>query len=559
MPHGTDIILTLAVSLVMALIFGVITQKLKMSPIVGYLIAGIIAGPYCPFFNIDIDTAQQFAEIGVILLMFGVGLHFHLKDLIAVRKIAIPGALAQISASAAVGMITAHAFGWSWSAGLVFGIAISVASTVVLTRVLADNRALYTPTGHIAIGWLIVEDLFTIFVLVLLPTFFANSPSTNSLVATFAITILKLTLLVLFVLVAGQKLIPKILDLISKTGSRDLFTLAIFALAIGIAVASAKFFGASMALGAFLAGMVVGQSDFYARAASEALPMRDAFAVLFFVSVGMLLEPASLITNWQLILATLVIILIVKPLSAITVVLLMKKPLITAISIGVALAQVGEFSFILASLGVSLGVLPIETSSAIITAAIITITLNPMLYKLINPLMKYLSKNGISNIKSEDFEQMPELCGGKVIIVGYGPVGKIVTQILSNKGIRTTVIEMNIDTVKQVNKKNDNIIAVHGDASQREILSYACIENSEAIIISSPIIPAEEIIEIVRALNPDIQIIVNTTYIKEIAKLKSAGANIVFSGEGAVGQILSNYILNEFDTQVQEFELEETE
>jgi len=558
MPHGTDIILTLAVSLVMALIFGVITQKLKMSPIVGYLIAGIIAGPYCPFFNIDIDTAQQFAEIGVILLMFGVGLHFHLKDLIAVRKIAIPGALAQISASAAVGMITAHAFGWSWSAGLVFGIAISVASTVVLTRVLADNRALYTPTGHIAIGWLIVEDLFTIFVLVLLPTFFANSPSTNSLVATFAITILKLTLLVLFVLVAGQKLIPKILDLISKTGSRDLFTLAIFALAIGIAVASAKFFGASMALGAFLAGMVVGQSDFYARAASEALPMRDAFAVLFFVSVGMLLEPASLITNWQLILATLVIILIVKPLSAITVVLLMKKPLITAISIGVALAQVGEFSFILASLGVSLGVLPIETSSAIITAAIITITLNPMLYKLINPLMKYLSKNGISNIKSEDFEQMPELCGGKVIIVGYGPVGKIVTQILSNKGIRTTVIEMNIDTVKQVNKKNDNIIAVHGDASQREILSYACIENSEAIIISSPIIPAEEIIEIVRALNPDIQIIVNTTYIKEIAKLKSAGANIVFSGEGAVGQILSNYILNEFDTQVQEFELEET-
>ena len=559
MPHGTDIILTLAVSLVMALIFGVITQKLKMSPIVGYLIAGIIAGPYCPLFNIDIDTAQQFAEIGVILLMFGVGLHFHLKDLIAVRKIAIPGALAQISASAAVGMITAHAFGWSWSAGLVFGIAISVASTVVLTRVLADNRALYTPTGHIAIGWLIVEDLFTIFVLVLLPTFFANSPSTNSLVATFAITILKLTLLVLFVLVAGQKLIPKILDLISKTGSRDLFTLAIFALAIGIAVASAKFFGASMALGAFLAGMVVGQSDFYARAASEALPMRDAFAVLFFVSVGMLLEPASLITNWQLILATLVIILIVKPLSAITVVLLMKKPLITAISIGVALAQVGEFSFILASLGVSLGVLPIETSSAIITAAIITITLNPMLYKLINPLMKYLSKNGISNIKSEDFEQMPELCGGKVIIVGYGPVGKIVTQILSNKGIRTTVIEMNIDTVKQVNKKNDNIIAVHGDASQREILSYACIENSEAIIISSPIIPAEEIIEIVRALNPDIQIIVNTTYIKEIAKLKSAGANIVFSGEGAVGQILSNYILNEFDTQVQEFELEETE
>ncbi len=345
MLHDIDLILTLTGGLTAALVLGFLAQKVKLSPIVGYLLAGVLVGPFTPGFVANGGIATQFAELGVILLMFGVGLHFHLKDLMAVRRIALPGAIVQIAAATALGVLATRFLGWSLGQGLVFGMAISVASTVLLTRVLADHKTLHTPVGHVAIGWLILEDLFTILVLVLLPAIQGASSTGGDAEVwwTLGIAILKLGALVAFTLIAGQRIIPWFLGYVARTGSRDLFTLAVLVLALGIAVGSAKFFGASMALGAFLAGMVVGQSEFSARAASDAMPMKDAFAVLFFVSVGMMFDPSAVAGSWQLTLATLGIVLIGKPLAALLVVLLFRKPLAFALSIAVLWRRSASF------------------------------------------------------------------------------------------------------------------------------------------------------------------------------------------------------------------------
>lgn len=451
--HNIDLILTLAGGLTAALTLGFITQKLRMSPLVGYLLAGIIVGPYSPGFVADADTASQCAEIGIILLMFGVGLHFHLKDLLAVQRIVLPGAVAQITAATLLGMLVSHGFGWSWGAGAVFGMAISVASTVVLTRVLADNKALHTTTGHVALGWLVVEDLFTILLLVLLPAVVGGTEHAENVWHILGITTLKLAALVVFALVVGQRVIPTLLAYVARTGTRDLFTLAVLVMALGVAVAAASFFGASMALGAFLGGMVVGQSEFSARAAAEALPMRDAFAVLFFVSVGMLFNPASLITEWPLILATLGIVLLGKPLAAFLMVKLFGKPLRMALSVAVALAQIGEFSFILAAMGVSFGVLPPEASSAIIVTAIISITLNPLLYRRIETVAHWLESKGIGLPHLEEADLHPT-GAQRIIVVGYGPVGRHLTRILRDNNLDVVVVEMNIDTVQRQSAKD---------------------------------------------------------------------------------------------------------
>ncbi len=556
MTHNIDVIITLIGGLSMALVFGLISKYLKLSPIVGYIFAGILVN-FIPNLHIDYDTASQFAEIGVILLMFSVGLNSHIKDLVSVKNVAIPGAISQIVITTITSMFLAHFIGWDYKAGLIFGISISVASTVVLMRVLSDNRVLHTQTGHTAIGWLVVEDLFTILVLVLLPVIFSPSISNANILPIFGVTILKLIFLTVFTLIVGGKLIPHFLTFISKTGSRDLFTLSILTLAIGIAFGSAHFFDASMALGAFLAGIVVGQSDFSSRAASEALPIKDIFAVLFFVSVGMLLDVNELKNSWQLMFLTLFIILIIKPLIAFLVVMLLKKPLKQAISIGVALAQTGEFSFILASMGTSLNILPKEAYSAIIASSIISITLNPIIYKAINPFIKFLNKRGISsnndNLKIDTNNEGNEQ--DHVIVVGYGPVGQAVTKILNDKGISVKIIELNIDTVKKINSKNSNCIkALYGDAMQRDVLIKAGINNARAFIISSTLASSKEITEIVKSLNPNVQILVNTSYINDIEALKAKGADIVFSGELAVSQILSNYIFNEFGLLCNELE-----
>ncbi len=546
MLHNVDLIFTLAGGMSAALVLGFITQKLHMSPLVGYLLAGIIVGPHSPGFVADAETAAQCAEIGIILLMFGVGLHFHLKDLIAVQKIVLPGAAVQIGASTLLGMFVFHAFGWSWTSGAVFGMAISVASTVVLTRVLSDNKALHTKTGHVALGWLVVEDLFTILLLVLLPAVFSESGQTGNVWSILGITLFKLAVLVVFTLVAGQKLIPLLLAYVARTGTRDLFTLAVLVLALGVAVAAAEFFGASMALGAFLGGMVVGQSEFSARAAAEALPMRDAFAVLFFVSVGMLVDPAALAASWPLMLATLAIVLIGKPLAAFIVVRLLGKPLRMALSVSAALAQIGEFSFILAGMGIAFGVLPQEASSAIIIAAIISITLNPLIYRRLEGLAHWLEKHGVGlprTGKTELPEQVNEETQ-RVIVIGYGPIGKILSRFLLDNNLDVVVIEMNIDTVQAVSEQGGKIL--YGDATQREVLLHAGAEHAEALLITSSSAPSGEIIDVARSINPHMRIVAHTTFLSVAESLRRHGASAVFSGEREVAIAMSEFIMREF-------------
>ena len=551
--HNIDLILTLAGGLTAALTLGFITQKLRMSPLVGYLLAGIIVGPYSPGFVADADTASQCAEIGIILLMFGVGLHFHLKDLLAVQRIVLPGAVAQITAATLLGMLVSHGFGWSWGAGAVFGMAISVASTVVLTRVLADNKALHTTTGHVALGWLVVEDLFTILLLVLLPAVVGGTEIAENVWHILGITTLKLAALVVFALVVGQRVIPTLLAYVARTGTRDLFTLAVLVMALGVAVAAASFFGASMALGAFLGGMVVGQSEFSARAAAEALPMRDAFAVLFFVSVGMLFNPASLITEWPLILATLGIVLLGKPLAAFLMVKLFGKPLRMALSVAVALAQIGEFSFILAAMGVSFGVLPPEASSAIIVTAIISITLNPLLYRRIETVAHWLESKGIGLPHREEADLHPT-GAQRIIVVGYGPVGRHLTRILRDNSLDVVVVEMNIDTVQRQSAKGEKII--YGDATQREVLVHAGAEEAEGLIVSSSSAPAGEIVEVARSINPNMRILVHTTYLSVAENLKHEGASAVFSGEREVAVAMTEYLMRDFGATDEQIERE---
>ena len=551
--HNIDLILTLAGGLTAALTLGFITQKLRMSPLVGYLLAGIIVGPYSPGFVADADTASQCAEIGIILLMFGVGLHFHLKDLLAVQRIVLPGAVAQITAATLLGMLVSHGFGWSWGAGAVFGMAISVASTVVLTRVLADNKALHTTTGHVALGWLVVEDLFTILLLVLLPAVVGGTEIAENVWHILGITTLKLAALVVFALVVGQRVIPTLLAYVARTGTRDLFTLAVLVMALGVAVAAASFFGASMALGAFLGGMVVGQSEFSARAAAEALPMRDAFAVLFFVSVGMLFNPASLITEWPLILATLGIVLLGKPLAAFLMVRLFGKPLRMALSVAVALAQIGEFSFILAAMGVSFGVLPPEASSAIIVTAIISITLNPLLYRRIETVAHWLESKGIGLPHLEEADLHPT-GAQRIIVVGYGPVGRHLTRILRDNNLDVVVVEMNIDTVQRQSAKGEKII--YGDATQREVLVHAGAEEAEGLIVSSSSAPAGEIVEVARSINPNMRILVHTTYLSVAENLKHEGASAVFSGEREVAVAMTEYLMRDFGATDEQIERE---
>src|SRR5215510_7378429 len=452
--HESQLILTLTGSLAAALILGFITQRVGLSPIVGYLIAGVIVGPYTPGFVADRALASEFAEIGVILLMFGVGLHFHVKDLLAVRNAAITGALAQSVLATILGAFAGHVFGWSWGASLVFGLALSVASTVMLTRVLVDNQALHTPVGHIAIGWLVVEDIFTVVVLVLLPAIFSGtSDQPVSMTKVVGLTIAKLGLLGVLALGFGARLLPRILSAIAKTNSRELFTLAVLVLALGIAVASALIFGVSMALGAFLAGMIVGQSEFSFRAATEALPMRDAFAVLFFVSVGMLLDPRALLTSPGLLFVTLAIVLVGKPIAAFIIVILFRYGSKVAVGVAVALAQIGEFSLILVLLGDQLHILPEGASNLIVAASIISLTLNPMLYR----------STGWLDTKMRAFPNLWRLLNPRVdasgsaepesatatayraVVVGYGPIGQTVARLLGDGGIAPVIVEANLE------------------------------------------------------------------------------------------------------------------
>lgn len=557
MSHEISLILTLTAGLLAALVLGLAAKRLRMSPLVGYLLAGFVIGPFTPGYVANGEIAGQFAELGVILLMFGVGLHFHLKDLMAVRGVAVPGAVAQIAASAALGAVASHALGWSWSAGIVFGIAISVASTVVLTRVLADNRALRTPTGHIAVGWLIVEDLFTILVLLLLPVFYGPRDAGGpGLGLTLSLALLKLAGLVAVTAVAGRWLLPRFFGHVARTGSRELFTLAVLAVALGLAVGAALVFGASMALGAFLAGMIVGQSEFGARAASDALPMRDAFAVLFFVSVGMLLDPTTVLGGWKLELATLGIVLFGKPLAAFAVVLLLRRPLDVACAVAVALAQIGEFSFILASMAAGLGVLPKEAFNALVVASVVSIILNPWLYQGTIALLARLKRRGVRGGKDFADEEVPaaDEPAHLAVVVGYGPVGRMLCRILRDNGIVPVVVEMNIETVRKLRAKG--LPVVHGDAASREILLHAGVENAGSLLITASGLDACEIAAAALDLAPSLRVISRAGYLREAEALRVAGVQAVFSSEGEVALSMTAWLMEELGATDEQVERE---
>jgi CPA2 family monovalent cation:H+ antiporter-2 len=574
--HSVELILTLTGGLAAALVLGYITQRLGLSPIVGYLIGGTIVGPHTPGFVADAHLAEQLAEIGVILLMFGVGLQFHVEELLAVRRVAVPGAIAQSLVATALGAVIAHAFGWDWTAGIVFGIALSVASTVVLIRVLADNHDLHTPTGHIAVGWLVVEDLFTVIVLVLLPALFTqgHGPSTGfslgSLLPTLAITAVKVTSLVVFTLVVGKRAIPWLLDQVAATRSRELFTLTVLVLALGIAVGSALLFGVSMALGAFLAGMVVGRSDYSLRAASEALPMRDAFAVLFFVSVGMLLDPRALIEAPGLIAATLAVVLVGKPLVALAIVLLLRHPFRVALAVAIALAQIGEFSFILSTLGRELGILTAAATNVIVAVSIVSIVLNPLLYRALGLMERWATRRArlsrLLNVSVGTDAGASAMSGGgtrsldlsapRAVVIGYGPIGRTVTRLLREHGVAPTIIDLNVDTVRRL--REEGLPAVYGDAGHRDTLLGAGVEGAASLILSADVEHAEEVIRLARELNPSLRVLARTAYLRDLDRLRRAGADHVFTSEGEVALTLTEAVLRQIRATPEQIDRERT-
>jgi CPA2 family monovalent cation:H+ antiporter-2 len=548
--HSFDLILTLTGGLAAALVFGYLTHRAGLSPIVGYLLAGVAVGPNTPGFIADVGLAEQLAEVGVILLMFGVGLQFHVEELLAVRRVAIPGAIAQSALATLLGALLVQAFGWNWASGIVFGIALSVASTVVLVRVLADNNELHTQAGHIAVGWLVVEDLFTVLALVVLPIAFGQEQPDGELRTALLLTGVKVAALVAFTAIVGTRLIPRVLDHVARTHSRELFTLTVLVIALGIGVGSAVVFDVSMALGAFLAGLVVGRSDYSLRAASEALPLRDAFAVLFFVSVGMLLSPAALLENPALVAGTLGVVMVGKPLAAFLITWVMRYPLATSLSVAVALAQIGEFSFMLSRVGRDLGLLTAEASNVIVAVAILTIVFNPILYRATKPLdrwtlahpslRKLLDRSGLPEATKTPTPRVD--AAHRAIVVGYGPTGRTVTRLLRDNGFEATVVDLNVNTVREL--REQGIRAVYGDATHRDTLAEAGAAHTDNLILTSAgMADGREAIRNAKELNRSIHVLARALYLRDLPGLRSAGAEGVVSAEGEVGLALTEMIL----------------
>jgi CPA2 family monovalent cation:H+ antiporter-2 len=528
--HELSVLLTFTGGLAGALVLGFVARRLRLSPIIGYLLAGVAVGPFTPGFVANRAIAEQFAEIGVILLLFGIGLRFHLKELIAVWRVAIPGALIQSTASTVTLAAVLRLFGWDWIPGLILGIGISVASTVVMAHVLGEHHDLHALIGHIAIGWTVVEDILTVAVLLLLPILFSGGSVENA-GAALGFAAVKVVLLVAAIVVLGKWVIPWALEQIEKTRSRELFTLAVLVLALGVAVGSAEIFGVSMALGAFLAGLAVGRSEFAARAASDAVPMRDAFAVLFFVSVGMLFNPRSLLQAPLMIVAVLAVVIVIKPLAALVTVRVLGVPLTTAIPVGAAFSQVGEFSFILATAARQLGLLSDMGWNALVAASVISIAANPFIYRYARLY---------SSAKAEEMplahRQPTPSVASDCILVGFGPVGRIVHQLLTDRGNSVTVVDLNLDTVR--NMKNDGITAIYGDVLRPGTLEEAGIARASSFILSADVEDSAEIIRQTRLLNPDLNILVRCTHLRDAAALRRAGANVVAAGEAEVGVAL---------------------
>ena len=557
MPHETGLITILAAGFGLAFLLGLLATRLKLPPLVGYLLAGIVIGPFTPGFVADAGLATQLAEIGVILLMFGVGLHFSVQDLFAVRKIAVPGAVAQITVATLLGALVAHLWGWSWGAGIVFGLSLSVASTVVLLRALEERGILDTSGGKIAVGWLIVEDLATVLALVLLPalagalgaTADAEAP-TRGIGAELAITFVKVGAFLALMYFVGRRSVPWMLARVARTGSRELFTLAVLAVALGIAVGAAVLFGVSFALGAFFAGVVIAESDLSYQAASDALPLQDAFAVLFFVSVGMLFDPGVLVRQPLHVLAVVAIIMIGKSLAAFGIMVAFRKPVRTALLISASLAQIGEFSFILAGLGITLGLLPAEANSLILAGALLTITLNPVAFSTIPLIERWLQRHPALSARLEprpDLELSPVAAqtaamSDHVVLVGFGRVGRRIGYALERSGIQYVAVERDQNTVEALRKRG--IPAVFGDAARPGILDHVHIETAKLLVIASPDpYHARAIVDIARKLAPGIEIAARTHSEAGQKFLEERGVHRAFMGERELALSMAHHTM----------------
>ena len=547
MHHSTPLITTIVGGLVLAFLLGSLAHRLRISPLVGYLAAGVLAGPFTPGFVADTSLAPELAEIGVILLMFGVGLHFSLKDLLAVKAIAIPGAVAQIAVATLLGMGLSHLLGWDLVTGLVFGLCLSTASTVVLLRALEERQLIDSQRGQIAIGWLIVEDLAMVLTLVLLPAFAGvmgnETTSLSQLFTELAITIGKVIAFITLMIVVGRRLVPWILAKTASTGSRELFTLAVLVLALGIAYGAVGLFDVSFALGAFFAGMVLNESELSHRAAQDTLPLRDAFAVLFFVSVGMLFDPMILLREPLAVLASLAIIIFGKSAAAFILVRLFGHSKRTALTISVSLAQIGEFAFILAGLGISLGLMSEHGRNLVLAGAILSIMLNPLLFTLLD---RYLAKNEtmedlILEEAVEEEKQIPvDLCN-HALLVGYGRVGSLLGAKLNAEGIPLVVVENSRPRVEALREQGIN--AVLGNAASADIMSLARLDCARWLLFTIPNgYEAGEIVASARSKRPDLEIIARAHYDDEVVYISDRGANQVVMGEREIANSMLNML-----------------
>lgn len=564
MPH-TPLIATLVAGLGLAFILGTLANRLRLSPLVGYLLAGVLIGPFTPGFVADQALARQLAELGVILLMFGIGLHFSLHDLLSVRTIAVPGAFGQMALVTSLGFIVTQAIGWPIGAGLVFGLALSVASTVVVLRALQEKRQLETDGGRIAVGWLVVEDVAMILALVLLPAFAdvlggtANraEPENSGMLTFFephtisgalGLTLAKLAAFFALMAIVGRRVIPAILHYVAHTGSRELFRLAVLAIALGVAFGAAELFGVSFALGAFFAGMILAESQLSQRAAQETLPLRDAFAVLFFVSVGMLFNPMILVEQPLLVAATFLIIVIGNAAAASAIAVMFGYSLPIAVTLGLSLAQIGEFSFILAGLGVELNLLPETGRDLVLAGAILSILINPLLFAGLDRLMPRLENRAPVRTEEEGrIDITPKLTTTNLtdhaILVGYGRVGRLVAETLQNAGQPYLIVEERQVVADQLRAGGVDVIS--GNAAQPGLLEAANVNSAKWLISAIPN-PFESgnFIEHARATNPKLEIIARAHSDAEVEYLKRLGANLIIMGEKEIARSISEHILS---------------
>ena len=563
MPHDVDLIILLAVGFGIALIFGYIAARLRLPPLIGYLVAGIIISPNTPGIVADIHLANQLAELGVMFLMFGVGMHFSLNDLLLVRRIALPGAILQIAVATLLGVAVSMFWGWSFGSALIFGLSLSCASTVVLLKALSDRGLLDSVNGKIAVGWLLVEDLVMVLVLVLLPATavllgghpLAGTDTSQNIWITIGLTLLKVIGFIAFMLIIGKRLIPKIMQLVARLGSRELFTLTVVAAAVSIAYGSYAIFGVSMALGAFFAGMVVKESDFSHRAEEETLSLREIFAILFFVSVGMLFDPKILIEQPLHILAVVAIIMIGKTLAAMALVLFFRYPINTALTVGASLAQIGEFSFILATLGLSLGLLTPDAQNLILAGALFSITLNSFVFSAIEPAQRWIRERShlarLLERSGDPLAMLPDevdqaYLRDQVVIIGYGGVGRRISENLMQQNIKVVIAEENREIVEKL--RAQGMAAVSGEATEPYVLIQAHIQHARLLVISPmDILDIHRIVDIAQQLNPQIQVLICAESKEEAAVIRDENIGEVFYAKEEMAKNMSHHILNQIE------------